>query len=650
MWKNYSVNYFRNNKGMMVFLMAVAFFAASLLSFISSFFYNLWADYVHQSYLKTGAASVDITTSVIIYTFIMTLAVLSLILMIHNTFGVSMSARIHQLGVLKSVGATPRQLKSALVQETLGVCLLPVLLGNIFGTVLCYGIVLIVIEAGKTVRTYELEYKFSPYIFLISFGVSVFALGVSAWIPARKISRISVLDAVFNREDNMPSKMKKFRLSSALFGIEGELAGRSLYARRKSLRVSRMALFLAVTAFFAFLNIERISALSVQETYWDRYADVWDYMITAKGNIGEKVSLLENVRKMEDVESCILYEKAAMYTLLDRKDFSREFLELGGPEEFSEEISCLENGKYLVKVSVIVMDDESFIQYLGKCGLESALIYDKGAVILNRIRDKQSSSPGNRIYIPFLSTAEGTAIDLSVGMEGEKAVKAKVTALTDRVPQLREGFEDVSLVTLMSESYYQSLRKPFLSGECFFTVRIKIMESEGENTKIKNNLEKLLGEEEILESRVEKQNSDKIIRSGLRLIGGIAATVLACTGLSNVFSLTMGQIRQRKKEFARYLSIGLSPRGLKKILYLEALRIGGNPILLALFVNIPLVLFALNACGIGISNFLQNMPLCPILIFSFGIVFIVYLTYYIVGKQILNGDLIAALNDERIFE
>lgn len=37
-------------------------------------------------------------------------------------------------------------------------------------------------------------------------------------------------------------------------------------------------------------------------------------------------------------------------------------------------------------------------------------------------------------------------------------------------------------------------------------------------------------------------------------------------------------------------------------------------------------------------------------IFSFGIVFIVYLTYYIVGKQILNGDLIAALKDERIFE
>lgn len=629
MWENYSVNYFKNNKGIVVFLMAVAFFAAVLLSFISSFFYNLWTDYVHRSFLKTGVESVDITTSVIIYTSIMALAVISLILMIHNTFGISMNVRIHHLGVLKSVGATPRQLRSILVQETLGICLLPAFLGNIFGTALCYGIILIVIDVGRTIRTYELEYKFSPFMFFISFGISVFALGISAWIPARKISRLSVLDAVFNREDNLPSKMKKYPIASFLLGIEGELAGRSLYARRKSLWVSRAALFLAVTAFFTFLNMERISALSVQETYWDRYAHVWDYMITAKGDIGEKTTLLENIRKADGVEGCILYEKSEMYTMLNDESF---------------------NGKSQIKVSVLVLDDESFIQYMKNCGLENDLFYDKGVIMISHIKDKLHNGGMNGIYIPFLRETKEMTIRLFGGTLGEEAVEANIIAFTDQVPQLREEFEDVSLVTLMSESYYQSLGKPFLSGECFFTVRTKITESEAENIEVKNKLEKLLGEEEILESRVEKQNSDKIIRSGLRLIGGIAATVLACTGLSNVFSLTMGQIRQRKKEFARYLSIGLSPWGLKKILYLEALKIGGKPILLALFVNIPLILFALNACGIGISNFLQNMPLCPILIFSFGIVFIVYLTYYIVGKQILNGDLIAVLKDERIFE
>lgn len=618
MWKNYSVNYFKNNKGMMTFLMAVAFFAAVCLAFISSFFYNLWADYVYRSYLKTGAESVDVTTSVIIYTSIMAFAVISLILMIHNTFGISMHVRIHHLGILKSVGATPKQLRSILVQETLGVCLLPAFIGNIFGTALCYGVVSIVIELGKTIRTYELEYKFSPFLFLISFGISIFALGISAWIPAEKISRISVLDAVFNREDNLPSKTKKFPLYSILFGVEGELAGRSLYARRKSLRVSRAALFLAVTAFFTFLNMERISALSVQETYWDRYANVWDYMITAKGDIGEKTTLLENIKNADGVEGCILYKKTEMYAMLNDGSFHE---------------------KRQIKISVLVLDDESFIQYMKKCGLENDLFYDKGVIMINLMEDKlHGSLAGER------------TIGLSGGALGEETVKANMIAFTDQVPELREGFEDVSLVTLMSESYYKSLGKQFLSGECFFTVRTKKIESEAVNIEIKSNLEKLLGEEEILESRVEKQNSDKIIRNGLRLIGGIAATVLACTGLSNVFSLTMGQIRQRKKEFARYLSIGLSPKGLKKILYLEALKIGGKPIFLALLINIPLILFALNACGISISNFVQNMPLCPILIFSFGIVFIVYLTYYIVGKKILNGDLIAILKDERIYE
>ena len=41
----------------------------------------------------------------------------SLILVIHNAFAVSMNARVHQLGVLSGIGATPKQIRACMLQE-----------------------------------------------------------------------------------------------------------------------------------------------------------------------------------------------------------------------------------------------------------------------------------------------------------------------------------------------------------------------------------------------------------------------------------------------------------------------------------------------------------------------------------------------------
>ena len=49
-------------------------------------------------------------------------------MMIHHAFAATMTTRIHQLGILQSVGATPRQIKSALVNEVV-VLSLPAIIG-----------------------------------------------------------------------------------------------------------------------------------------------------------------------------------------------------------------------------------------------------------------------------------------------------------------------------------------------------------------------------------------------------------------------------------------------------------------------------------------------------------------------------------------
>lgn len=48
------------------------------------------------------------------YLFVLLLVSVSLILIIHNSFSVSMNARVHQFGIFSSIGATPGQIRTCL--------------------------------------------------------------------------------------------------------------------------------------------------------------------------------------------------------------------------------------------------------------------------------------------------------------------------------------------------------------------------------------------------------------------------------------------------------------------------------------------------------------------------------------------------------
>ncbi len=59
------------------------------------------------------------------YLVILLIVSFSLILIIRNSFAMSMNARIHQLGIFSSVGASPGQIRTCLIQEAVVLSLAP---------------------------------------------------------------------------------------------------------------------------------------------------------------------------------------------------------------------------------------------------------------------------------------------------------------------------------------------------------------------------------------------------------------------------------------------------------------------------------------------------------------------------------------------
>ena len=101
MWKDYSSDYIKHNRAVSYSIRAASFISALFLSFLCNLFYNFWLDSVQE-----GEKEVPHVLAAF-YLIVLLLVCVSLILVIHNSFAVSMQNRIHQFGIFSSIGATP---------------------------------------------------------------------------------------------------------------------------------------------------------------------------------------------------------------------------------------------------------------------------------------------------------------------------------------------------------------------------------------------------------------------------------------------------------------------------------------------------------------------------------------------------------------
>ena len=119
-------------------------------------------------------------------------ASLSLIIIIHNSFAVSMNARIHQFGIFSSIGATPKQIRSCLLQEAAALCVLPIFIGNLLGILISRGLIHMsnrLLGSGVPGR-HEAVFGYHPLVLAITLLLTVMTIWISAWMPAMKTSKL----------------------------------------------------------------------------------------------------------------------------------------------------------------------------------------------------------------------------------------------------------------------------------------------------------------------------------------------------------------------------------------------------------------------------------------------------------------------------
>ena len=157
------------------------------------------------------------------YLAIVMIVCVSLILVIHNSFATSMNSRVHQFGIFSSIGATPGQIRTCLVQEALFLSIVPIMAGILLGIIFSFGTVWgMNAFAANFVGGRQASFSCHPVILLLVLFLSIFTVLVSAWFPARKLSRLTPLESIRGADELQLKKKKHSPVLSALFGIEGK--------------------------------------------------------------------------------------------------------------------------------------------------------------------------------------------------------------------------------------------------------------------------------------------------------------------------------------------------------------------------------------------------------------------------------------------
>lgn len=585
------------------------------------------------------------------YLLVVFLVCISLILIIHNSFALSMNARIHQFGIFSSIGATPGQIRTCLMQEAAVLCLIPIVVGCVAGTMFSFGVVQVVNHIASNIEgRHKAVFGWHPLIYVVILLSAVFTVMVSAWIPAWKLSRVSVLEAVRGADEPKVKRKRSSRILSQLFGIEGELAGNSLKAQKKSLRITTWSFMLSFLGFTMMLCFLSLSQISTRETYFEKYQKVWDVMVTLKNTDIEDFNLKSEVEDYEDeeIEGCTVYQKADTFCFLSEKMESKELKSLGGIAKVAHSSVVKKDGFMKIKVPLLILDDASFIEYCNSNQINMKSKLD-GVVIVNSIWDSVHSNYRNRNYIPYI-LEDGKKITLQGKERKSGKTKVKVLGYTDSTPRLREEYEDYALVTVMPLSLWKNTGTELTGAQDDTYISIKSHDGVrlAELNRIENMLKRIVGREYNIETenRIQERNSNDTMITGFRFIIGAVCMLLAMIGIANVFMNTLGFLQQRKRELVRYMSIGLTPAGIRKIFVIQAFVIAGRPVVITLPLTVIFLQFAINASHLKWSEFLKAAPVVPVLLFCFFILVFVWLAFYLGGRKVFRSSLADTLRDD----
>ena len=196
-------------------------------------------------------------------TFLLIFALVALFVgafIIYNTFSIIVAQRTRELGLLKAVGASGRQVTGSVAVEALAVGVFSSIVGLAFGLLVAAGLQALLKGFGVDLPSGGIEIKARTIIVAVVLGIVVTL--ISALSPARRAARVPPVAAIGNHVVAQTSGSRRYIIGGIITGLGVILLFVGLFGKIKSSDVPGGAGGLVgVAAFFVFVGVAMLSPL-----------------------------------------------------------------------------------------------------------------------------------------------------------------------------------------------------------------------------------------------------------------------------------------------------------------------------------------------------------------------------------------------------
>ncbi len=568
---------------------------------------------VHRSLLEYqgyGFESSTLTTLISLGFIVIVIIIISSVFSIKNSFSISVTERFKQYGMLRSIGATKKQIKRSVLFEGLCLGLVGIPLGILSGLLAVFILIKIVgliLEPSLNGITFAFYINWIPILLAALLGFATIML--SALIPACKAAKISPIEAIRSSNDVKltKKKIKAPKLIRKLFGVGGVISYKSLKRSKKKYRTTVVSLVVSIAIFIglsSFIDYGfKLSSISYKNL---------DYNVNiySRANNDDFYNNFKTIASLDGVDKYNL--SMVTYAELDKSyltDFGLDFS--GG------------NG---VNVTIASLSDDEFSRYVKSLGGSVSDLEDKGILV-----DELMFYQDNK-------RREGNVLKLNAGDSikvGDKSLQ--IAKRTSKKPMGYEmSFSDGGYV-FVSEKTIRSLSDKLYSGGLY----IKASEPDElchQIDELKRNNDSF---NEIAYNNYDeyvRENDAMILVISIFLYGFIA--VITLIGVTNIFNTITTNMALRRKEFAMLKSVGMTKKEFNRMIRLESVFYGVKSLIIGSIIGVLLSYFIHRA----VVNTLETAYMFPYKSIVIAVIFV----FLIVGLTMKYS--IDKINKENIIE
>lgn len=557
--------------------------------------------------------------------------ILTSVYCIKNSFNISITEKIRQYGMLASVGATRRQIKSSVKTEAamLGVVGIPV--GTMSGILASLVLVKVVNTLSAGWLNFALSFHTSLPALILAVILSIATIYFSATGSARKAAKVTPLEAIRNTKEIKikSSKLKTPAIIGRIWGIGGVISYKNIKRNNKKYRTTVTSIVICSVTFIVISYFMSMAFSMVGMSYAST-----DYNIGINMSYKKDIHIdIEKLSKLvSGIEGVDDYLVGAGYDFDVRKPkYTKEY------GEYCRQV--YDNSEDVSQMFLItILDDKSYDKYASDAGIknaaagailvnkgtfdvynENSLKYVKKEMELYKYKAGDTIECGYNVYDDASSddnAAEGdteSSTDDNNAVEGDtesgtednsgyvdeetinngvrKTVDVTIAGVTDKVPIGYKGYSYATLL-FMNQKGFESLWADGKSNELkqrYVSYSAYVVAENAD--EYQDTFEKETeGNPEYSQISFSVSNLDKQMRdekSLFTLLGVFAyglIVVIALIGITNIINTLSTGMELRSREFATLRSIGMTDKQFAGMVRLESVFISVK----ALVIGVPL--------------------------------------------------------------